>query len=109
MSTVSDGVPRWSDGRQDLLNAQPVPRRWRDAPFPPGPIPVSARLVWAEDGEEWLDTVAEAWTDQVVLVQVPDRRCTSPEGPENSALVVDGQPNSVAATQVPVTAMPALR
>lgn len=66
-------VPAWSEGRQAVLNAHPVPPRkaQRDAP---DPIPVRARVVWERDGEELVETVAQAWTSRLVLVTLSDRR-----------------------------------
>jgi hypothetical protein len=31
-------------------------------------------IVWAEDGEEHVDTVAHGWTARDVYVRMPDRR-----------------------------------
>jgi len=56
---------------QDILNGLPIPRRslqhdcW---------IPVTARLVWEDDGLELRDTIAYAWFGRKVLVEVRDRR-----------------------------------
>jgi hypothetical protein len=33
--------------------------------------------VWADDGEEHLDTVALGWTGREVYVRMPDRRYTA--------------------------------
>ena len=49
-----------------------MPPRFTDAPWPG--IEVRARLLWATDGEQWIDTVARAWTRTAVLVDVRDRR-----------------------------------
>ena len=43
--------PSWWEGRQEILNAHPVPER-RLQKTAPDPIPVRARIVWAKDGEE---------------------------------------------------------
>ena len=32
------------------------------------PVPITARIVWAEDGEEHVDTVALGWTGRDVYV-----------------------------------------
>jgi hypothetical protein len=37
-------------------------------------VPIVARIVWADDGEEYVETVAAGWTGQLVYVRVPDRR-----------------------------------
>jgi hypothetical protein len=37
-------------------------------------VPIVARIVWADDGEEHLDTVALGWTGRDVYVRLPDRR-----------------------------------
>jgi hypothetical protein len=38
------------------------------------PVPVVARIVWEEDGEEYLETVAAGWSGRLVYVRMPDRR-----------------------------------
>ncbi|HET6921053.1 MAG TPA: hypothetical protein VFI46_16560 [Jiangellaceae bacterium] len=38
------------------------------------PVPVTARIVWEEDGEEYIETEAAGWSGQLVYVRVPDRR-----------------------------------
>jgi hypothetical protein len=38
------------------------------------PVPIVARIVWADDGEENIDTEAAGWSEQLVYVRVPDRR-----------------------------------
>jgi hypothetical protein len=38
------------------------------------PVPVVARIVWEDDGEEYIDTEAAGWSGQLVYVRVPDRR-----------------------------------
>jgi hypothetical protein len=38
------------------------------------PVPIVARIVWAEDGEEYIETEAAAWSGQLVYVRLPDRR-----------------------------------
>jgi hypothetical protein len=40
----------------------------------PEPIPVTARIHWARDGIEQLDTTAVAWAGRAVLISVQDRR-----------------------------------
>jgi hypothetical protein len=37
-------------------------------------VPVVARIVWEEDGEEYLETVAAGWSGRLVYVRMPDRR-----------------------------------
>jgi hypothetical protein len=39
------------------------------------PVPIVARVVWAVDGEEHIDTVALGWTGQAVDVRLADPRC----------------------------------
>ena len=39
------------------------------------PVPIVARVVWAVDGEEHVDTVALGWSDQAVYVRLADPRC----------------------------------
>jgi hypothetical protein len=38
------------------------------------PVPIVARVVWAHDGEEYIDTVAAGWSGQNVYVRLPDPR-----------------------------------
>ena len=58
---------------QAVLNERPIPplrlqnnRRT--------PVAVSARVMWARDGEQWADTFAVDWVGDSVLVEVHDRR-----------------------------------
>ena len=39
------------------------------------PVSIVARVVWAVDGEEHIDTVALGWSDQAVYVRLADPRC----------------------------------
>jgi hypothetical protein len=48
------------------------------------PVPIVARIVWAVDGEEHVDTVALGWTGQAVYVRLVDRRC------QTNAIWLDG-------------------
>ncbi|MET0916527.1 MAG: hypothetical protein ABWY81_10060 [Jiangellaceae bacterium] len=42
------------------------------------PVPIVARVVWAVDGEEHIDTtLALGWTGQAVYVRLADPRCRS--------------------------------
>jgi hypothetical protein len=38
------------------------------------PVPIVARIMWEEDGEEYIDTVAAGWGGRLIYVRVPDRR-----------------------------------
>jgi hypothetical protein len=38
------------------------------------PVPIVARIVWEDDGEEYIHTVAAGWTGQNVYVRLPDPR-----------------------------------
>jgi hypothetical protein len=38
------------------------------------PVPIVARVVWAQDGEEHIETVALGWTGRHVYVRLTDRR-----------------------------------
>jgi hypothetical protein len=38
------------------------------------PVPITARIVWEQDGEEFVETVAAGWSGQNVYVRLPDRR-----------------------------------
>jgi hypothetical protein len=37
-------------------------------------VPITARIVWADDGEEFIETVAAGWSGQNVYVRLPDPR-----------------------------------
>jgi hypothetical protein len=38
------------------------------------PVPITARIVWDQDGEEYADTVALGWTGRDVYVRMSDTR-----------------------------------
>jgi hypothetical protein len=38
------------------------------------PVPITARIVWADDSEEFIETVAAGWSGQNVYVRLPDQR-----------------------------------
>ena len=38
------------------------------------PVPITARIVWADDGEEYIDTIALGWTSRDVYVRMTDAR-----------------------------------
>ena len=38
------------------------------------PVPVTARIVWEDDGVEQLETEALGWTDRRVYARLPDSR-----------------------------------
>lgn len=65
-------APAWYENLSAIMNAVEVPARFTDAPWPG--IEVRARLVWADSGEQWIDTTATAWTRTTVLVDVADPR-----------------------------------
>jgi hypothetical protein len=60
----------WSPG-QKILNSTGarMPNHRLDPP-----VPVVARVVWANDGEEHIGPVALGWTGQNVYVRLPDQR-----------------------------------
>lgn len=62
-------VERFDKHLQQLLNSFEVPRRYTEAQTPGG-IPVTARLAWAIDGEEWQVGSVMAWTQHLVLVHL---------------------------------------
>lgn len=62
-------VERFDTHLQVLLNSRDVPQRYTEARSPGG-ITITARLVWAIDGEEWQEGKAMAWTQQLVLVHL---------------------------------------
>jgi hypothetical protein len=60
----------WSPG-QRILNdtgARMPTRRL----YPP--VPVTARIVWEDDGGEFIETEAAGWSGQLVYIRVPDAR-----------------------------------
>ncbi|MBA2478405.1 MAG: hypothetical protein H0V38_07325 [Sporichthyaceae bacterium] len=61
---------------QEITNGQPVPEQSL-VTTPETPIPVTARIVWAVDGEERLDGWAIRWTRDQVLVELRDQRCAT--------------------------------
>jgi hypothetical protein len=63
-------VDVWSPG-QRILNdtGARMPEHTLDPP-----VPVTARIVWEDDGEEYIETVAAGWSGQLVYVRMPDRR-----------------------------------
>jgi hypothetical protein len=63
--------PPWEEGRQDILNALEAQMPWHTFKTP---VPVVARIEWAEDGVEQLETEALGWTDRRVYVRLPDSR-----------------------------------
>ena len=62
--------PGWSPG-QAILNDTGA--RIPEHTFKQ-PVPIIARVVWADDGEEHVDTVALGWTGRDVYVRMSDRR-----------------------------------
>lgn len=68
---VYDNPPSWRSWQRILndVGARSYVRR--------DPIPVRARIVWADDGEEYLDGWAIAWTGDAVLVELRDPRCST--------------------------------
>lgn len=58
---------------QEILNALPA----RDLPDRV-PVAVVARVVWADDGQEWLDGEAERFDPgAAIYVRLHDRRCST--------------------------------
>jgi hypothetical protein len=58
------------DGSEDpQLDRCPPARAHR-----PTAAPIVARIVWEDDGEELIETVAAGWSGQFVYVRLPDRR-----------------------------------
>jgi hypothetical protein len=63
-------APGWSPG-QAILNdtgAREPEHTFRQ------PVPITARIVWADDGEEQVETVALGWTGRNVYVRITDPR-----------------------------------
>jgi hypothetical protein len=68
-SSVSKPPP-WATG-QAILNSTGA----REPEHTFGrPLPIMARVVWADDGEEYLDTVALGWRGRDVYVRMTDTR-----------------------------------
>lgn len=64
----------WDANRQhwqEVRNARPIPPRKSQHDCL---IPVTARIVWERDGEERIETTAEAWAGRDVFVMIDDRR-----------------------------------
>ena len=68
---TSEPKPPWEAGRQAILNdtGARVPEHRLNQR-----VPIVARIVWAQDGEEHVDTVALGWTGSNVYVRLPDPR-----------------------------------
>jgi hypothetical protein len=64
-----DPKPPWETG-QAILNDTGA--RMPEHTFKT-PVPITARIVWEDDGEEHVETVALGWTGQNVSVRMPDR------------------------------------
>lgn len=62
-----------ADQWQAITNEQPIPPLAAQT-TDPDLTPVTARIHWAHDGEEQLDTVAIAWSGRAVLVRIEDPR-----------------------------------
>jgi hypothetical protein len=63
--------PHWEAGRQAILNDRGARKPAHTFDLP---VPVVARVVWAEDGEEYIETEAAGWTGRDVYVRLPDSR-----------------------------------
>jgi hypothetical protein len=63
--------PPWEAGRQGIVNSTGA--RVPEHTFGQ-PVPVVVRIVWADDGEEHLETVALGWTGQHAYIRLPDPR-----------------------------------
>jgi hypothetical protein len=66
-----DPAPPWEVGHQAILNSTGarVPEHTFNQP-----VPITARIVWADDGEEFIETVAAGRSGQNVYVRLRDRR-----------------------------------
>ena len=56
----------------NILNAQEIPPREMQQDLPD--VPVRARIVWEEGGEQWFYTFAYAFVLGMILVETLDRR-----------------------------------
>ena len=64
----------WSPGQKILNNTGArVPEHTFNQP-----VPITARIVWADDGEEYIETEAAGWTGRLVYVRVPIPAIGSP-------------------------------
>jgi hypothetical protein len=63
----------WSPG-QKILNDTGARAPEHTFHHLPPTVPITARILWADDGEEYIDTVALGWTGQDVYVRMTDRR-----------------------------------
>jgi hypothetical protein len=64
--------PTWRT-HQHILN-ESWPRGSRSIPDQPQRIPVWVRVVWAVDGEQWMQGHASRWTTRHVFVELADAR-----------------------------------
>jgi hypothetical protein len=71
VENVEPPPPPWEVGRQDILNA--LEAQMPEHTFKT-PVPVVARIEWAYDRVERLETEALGWTDRCVYVRLPDSR-----------------------------------
>jgi hypothetical protein len=60
----------WSPGQKILNDTGACEPKDRLDP----PVPIVARIVWEDDGEEYIETTAAGWSGRLVYVRVPDRR-----------------------------------
>jgi hypothetical protein len=67
--------PGWASW-QRIINGRDVPD-WSSVVVAAVPIPVVARVVWATDGEQWVEGLAIRWTRSLVLVELRDPRCST--------------------------------
>ena len=73
IADLTERIPRWSEGKQRVVNGHPVPPRASQRDL--DDVPVRAQISWATDGVEVIDTVAFAACGRLVLVLVSDARC----------------------------------
>jgi hypothetical protein len=62
--------PGWSPGQRILNSSGAREPEHRLDP----PVPVTARIVWEDDGEEHIETEAAGWSGPLVYVRLPDTR-----------------------------------
>jgi hypothetical protein len=60
----------WSPGQVIVNDTGAKEPRHRLEP----PVPITARILWDRDGEEWIETVALGWTGREVYLRMSDPR-----------------------------------
>jgi hypothetical protein len=68
------GIPHHPERFQDVTNQSWPPAGVASRLTDHASIPVRVRIVWARDGETWLDGTATRWAGRCVFVRFDDAR-----------------------------------